>query len=105
MISTKIERTGAVNAGALFLQHIFNYFLRKQRKTHNYAHYQCGVDYFFEVTACGTQAYMTGQGKGIKANDYLILQLKESLERYQIETIDYYASPSDTWTALLTRVF
>lgn len=47
---------------------------------------------------------MTGQKKGLKQGDYLIVRDGSSLCRYQIEEIDYYCNPSDMWIALLKRV-
>lgn len=55
-----------------------------QAKVHNYARQTDGIDYVFEVTADGSQARMTGYGKGIKREDYLFL----TRGRYQVEEIN-----------------
>ncbi|MBW4471950.1 MAG: hypothetical protein KME45_16310 [Stenomitos rutilans HA7619-LM2] len=47
---------------------------------------------------------MTGQGKGIKPNDYILLQLESISRCYQVEVIDYYSQPSDMWIALLKSI-
>ncbi len=51
-----------------------------------------------------SQAYMTGQGKNIQQGDQLLLQLEQHPALYQVQHIDYYAAPSDIWTALLFTV-
>jgi len=73
-------------------------------KTHDYTCYECGVDYFFEINSLKAVAYMTGQGKGIKPNDYIILQLGSHPQRYQVKSIDYYGHPSEMWIALLKAI-
>ncbi|MEI2581633.1 hypothetical protein [Scytonema sp. PRP1] len=47
---------------------------------------------------------MTGQGKGIKRGDYIILCNGSQSCRYQVEEIDYYSEPPDMWIALLNDV-
>jgi hypothetical protein len=76
----------------------------RQQKTHDYTCYQIGVDYFFESINHGTQGYMTGQGKGIRCGDCLLLGLESGSVAYQIEDINYYSNPSDMWIALLAKV-
>ncbi|WP_339381337.1 hypothetical protein [Brasilonema sp. UFV-L1] len=47
---------------------------------------------------------MTGQGKGVKRGDYIILRDSSNACRYQVEDIDYYSEPPDMWIALLQKV-
>ena len=47
------------------------------------------------------QAYMTGQGRRVLRGDYILLKFGQTSVLYQVQHIDYYASPSDMWTALL----
>ncbi len=46
---------------------------------------------------------MTAYGRGIKRGDLILLLHRKEKIRYRIEQIDYYASPSDLWVALLVR--
>ncbi|WGV24473.1 hypothetical protein [Halotia branconii] len=77
--------------------------LSKKRKIHDYSHLVWGKDYVFESLNDGTEAQMTGMGKGIKPRDYIILQRGFETYRYRVEQIDYYSDPSDMWMALLKR--
>jgi hypothetical protein len=47
------------------------------------------------------QSCMTGQGRDLRCGDYILLSFGQQLRPYQIQDIDYYSSPSDTWIALL----
>lgn len=76
----------------------------KAPKTHDYSRYQQGVDYFLEFSHLDAKVYMTGQGKGVKPNDYILLKFKSTPQRYQVEMIDYYSAPSDLWIALLNPI-
>lgn len=77
--------------------------MRRHQKTHDYTHYQASVDYVFEPINHGAAGYMTGQGRGFRRGDRLILLINGVKAEYQIETIDYYSSPDTTWIALLTK--
>jgi hypothetical protein len=68
-------------------------------RTHNFTHQVEGVNYVLEAVD-GNKVQMTGYGKGIKCGDYIILAKNKIL--YRVEEIDYYASPMDLWTALLS---
>ncbi|MBW4691181.1 MAG: hypothetical protein KME27_05375 [Lyngbya sp. HA4199-MV5] len=76
----------------------------RKTTTHDFTKYQCGVDYYFELSSLPTEAYMTGQGKGIKPDDYILLQLEAAPQCYQVEIIDYYSQPPDMWVALLKPI-
>ena len=68
-------------------------------KVHDFS--QKSPDAFaFERTG-ENQASMTGQGRNVIRGDYILLQLGQRPELYQVQHIDYYSSPSDMWTALL----
>ncbi|HEY9596380.1 MAG TPA: hypothetical protein V6D33_01760 [Cyanophyceae cyanobacterium] len=73
-------------------------------KTHDFTRADQGKDYVIEFLKRSTKAYMTGQKKGLKPGDYLIVHNGTALCRYQVEEIDYYCSPSDMWIALLKPV-
>ncbi|KAF3886916.1 MULTISPECIES: hypothetical protein [Nostocales] len=88
----------------LILNFLLNKLKRQKNKTYDYTQYICGCDYVFEVAEGGTTGYMTGQGKGIKPGDYIILRDGSILCRYQVAEIDYYAEPPDMWMALLQKV-
>jgi hypothetical protein len=75
-----------------------------QAKTYDYSQYVCGRDYVFEPVDDLKKGYMTGQGKGIKRGDYIILKNGSNSCRYQVEEIDYYSEPPDMWMALLNKV-
>jgi hypothetical protein len=77
--------------------------LARSQKTHNYVHQQQNRDYVFEQTA-EKAGYMTGQGKGIQQGDYIIFEQKNRVVLYRVQTISYYASPSDMWIALLAKI-
>ena len=47
---------------------------------------------------------MTAREKGVKADDYIILQIGSESYRYQVEQIDYYSNPPDMWMALIKKV-
>ena len=47
---------------------------------------------------------MTARGKGVKLNDYIILQIGSESHRYQVDKIDYYSNPPDMWMALIKKV-
>ena len=82
-----------------FLDRLATLALPSSSKVHNYTQQTNGIDYVFEVTDDGSQAHMTGYGKEISRKDYLLL----SQGCYQVEVINYYANPSDLWTALLVK--
>jgi hypothetical protein len=78
--------------------------LIRRKKIHDYTHLIPELDYVFELSGQGDTGHMTGCGKGITPGDCLLLcQGGESVE-YKVEEINYYANPSNMWTALLTRV-
>ncbi len=77
---------------------------KNQHKTHDYSQLDWGTDYIFEPLTAGTGGYMTGNGKGIKIDDYIILRKDGKCYRYQVEQIDYYSDPPDMWIASLKEV-
>jgi hypothetical protein len=70
-------------------------------KVHDYTRHRPGLDYVFETDRSSNQSYMTGQGKGIKAGDRLLLYQDNQVRTYLVKTIDYYAEPPNMWMALL----
>jgi hypothetical protein len=86
------------------LSFLLNKQKQQQNKTYDYTGYVCGHDYVFEYVDDLTKGYMTGQGKGIKCGDYIILKNGSNCCRYQVEEIDYYSQPPDMWMALLSEV-
>lgn len=104
MVSTTTGQINLTdNLDAVFSSSSCNTFnaSKKATATHDFTSHQCGIDYYFEYSSLNAKACMTGQGKGIKPNDYILLQLNSTLQRYQIEIIDYYSQPSNVWIALL----
>ncbi|SRR5579883_2399680 len=98
-----------INLSVIFVS-LVNFILskpkRQKHKTYDYTQFVCGRDYVFEAVDNGTKGYMTGQGKGIKRGDYIVLRNNANSEEsyvYQVEEIDYYSEPSDMWMALLQR--
>jgi MioC protein len=76
----------------------------KRSKTHDCTDLQDGTEYVFEpIDPLATKAYMTGQRRGIRKGDWIILNQSDAPTRYRVQEIDYYASPSDMWIALLVR--
>ncbi|HEY9906866.1 MAG TPA: hypothetical protein V6D18_04580 [Thermosynechococcaceae cyanobacterium] len=73
---------------------------RSQARTHFYTNRLEGTDYVFERIEASDRAVMTAYGRRVRAQDYIIL----SDGRYQVDTIDYYANPSNLWTAMLIKV-
>lgn len=78
--------------------------LKFTNKVHDYSQLVAGQDYILEMIDEGMKAYMTATGKGIKPQDYIILQSNSQNYRYKVESIDYYADPSDMWMAVLKKV-
>lgn len=74
---------------------------KPQPKIHDYSHSVDGSDYILESLPESLKVCMTGFGKGIKPNDYIMLQKGCESDYYQVEEINYYADPSDMWIALL----
>ncbi|MEB3337151.1 MAG: hypothetical protein VKJ46_06810 [Leptolyngbyaceae bacterium] len=75
----------------------------KSRKTHNYTQSIPGKDYVFEWID-PISGRITGQGRGVRQRDYLVLKHDNTPICYQVEAIDYYADPADMWCALLKQV-
>lgn len=76
-------------------------------KTHDWTHQQKGIDYVIEAaTPDGIDKtfYMTGQKRGIKQFDCILLSWGSTPTRYRVEKIDYYCHPPDMWVALLTQL-
>ncbi|MBE9128471.1 MULTISPECIES: hypothetical protein [unclassified Coleofasciculus] len=60
-------------------------------------------DHVFVPKAGGMQAYLTGQGQGIKEGDALIVQNGDNSDRYRVSKISYYSNPPNMWVALLRK--
>jgi MioC protein len=82
----------------------FFWVAKRKPKTHDYRRFVWGEDYIFEPSDSGSGGYITGQGKGIKRGDYLILSKGTDLYHYQVEQIDYYSNSPDIWIAFLKKV-
>lgn len=78
--------------------------LNQKNRTHDYTQLVSGIDYVFEPIDGELKGYMTGQGKGIKLGDYILLPDGSGFSRYQIEEIDYYCNPPDMWIGSLKQV-
>ncbi len=78
--------------------------LQKSSKVHDYTRHQQHSDYAFESTGESAQSYMTGQGSGICQGDRILLCQDRQTKTYRVRSIEYYASPSDLWTASLINV-
>jgi len=93
---------------SMFFLSLRNFILDKlklhKHKTHDFTQCVSGSDYVFEVAENFTTAYMTARGKGVKPNDYIILQIGSDSHRYQVEQIDYYSNPPDMWMALIKKI-
>ncbi|MCY7285730.1 MAG: hypothetical protein LH679_20310 [Cyanobacteria bacterium CAN_BIN43] len=98
MLTNPEQTVAPVNFLSLLLVLVFPTL--SQAKVYHYTQQADSIDYVFEVTTDGSQAHMTGYGKGIKRGDYLVL----TYGRYQVEEIDYYTTPSHLWTASLIKV-
>jgi hypothetical protein len=77
---------------------------KQKHKVHDYSQLVGGRDYVFELLNGGMEAQMTGVGKGIKPDDYIILQHGSGSYRYRVEDIDYYSDPPNMWMALLKQI-
>jgi len=74
-------------------------------KVHDYTCFQYATDYVLEAIAgVPGKWYMTGQGKGIRPQHLIYIQRNGTVEKYRVEHIDYYSSPSDMWSATLTKL-
>lgn len=70
--------------------------------THDYSIRTWGHDYtVHNVNDGGELLDVSGWGRGIRANDYLIMPNGNGTTRYQVSTIKYYHDPSDMWNATL----
>ncbi|MEQ9000142.1 MAG: hypothetical protein RID53_26975 [Coleofasciculus sp. B1-GNL1-01] len=76
---------------------------QRQQKTHHYKVSNERHNHVFVAKDGGIRAYMTEQGQGVEPGDYLILQRGSTSNRYQVDKINYYASPPDMWIALLKQ--
>ena len=77
--------------------------LQKSNNVHDYRHQQRS-DYAFELIDQGSKGHMTGQGGRIKQGDRILLCQDGQTVSYQVQSVEYYSSPSDLWTALLVNV-
>lgn len=100
------SRSG-INLNVVFLS-LRDFILDKlklhKNKTHDFTKCVPGTDYVFEVAENPTTAYMTARGKGIKPDDYIVLQIGSEFYQYRVEQIDYYSNPADMWMALIKKV-
>jgi hypothetical protein len=87
---------------------LFNFLLnriqQRRNKIYDYTQYVSGRDYVFEVSEDLAKAYMTAQGRGIKAGDRILIQKSDRIYHYDVEVIDYYSNPPDMWMACLIKI-
>jgi len=76
---------------------------QQRKKTHHYKVSNERHNHVFVAKDGGIRAYMTEQGQGVEPGDYLILQRGSTSNRYQVDKINYYASPPDMWIAQLKQ--
>ncbi|NJO80572.1 MAG: hypothetical protein HC827_20075 [Cyanobacteria bacterium RM1_2_2] len=75
-------------------------------KTHNYTRHIPALHYVIEAIqddANRGQFYMTANGAGVKAEDYILLQESTGAAKYRVEQIDYYCGTPDYWVARLIK--
>ena len=71
-------------------------------RTHDYTERYWGHDYTFDPIDDGMKGHAMGWGTGIEVGDYLLLQNGSDSTRYKVDSINYYADPSDMWSAELS---
>jgi hypothetical protein len=74
-------------------------------KTHNYTRHVPALHYVIEAVQndAGDRFYMTANGTGVKAEDYILLQDGAGTAKYMVEQIDYYCGTPDYWVARLMK--
>lgn len=75
-------------------------------KTHNYTRRVPTQHYVIEAIPDAVESnrfYMTANGAGVKAEDYILLQDATGTVKYQVEQIDYYCGTPDYWVARLLK--
>jgi hypothetical protein len=75
-------------------------------KTHNYTRHLPAVHYVIESAKDAPEPgrfYMTANGSGVKAEDYILLQDATGTVKYRVEQIDYYCGTPDYWVAQLVK--
>ena len=75
-----------------------------RKKKHNYTQFEAGADYIFEPADAEGLGYLTSQGRNVKCGDCIVLGNSANPHQYQVEAIDYYANPFDTWLATLKPI-
>jgi hypothetical protein len=99
-----IQRSGKFSFGKLL--NGLNAFVRRSQPSynvHDYTQHQPS-EYTIEFIAEANKYHMTGQGRGICQGDRILLCQDGQTTRYQVQSIEYYASPSNLWAALLIKV-
>lgn len=99
-----LEQVGIAN-NHNYVSLLRNFIIRilKKSRSHDYSDSELGTDYAFEQVEGGTRGYMTGQGRGVRQGDCIVLRVGSCIEQYRVEKIDYYSSPSNMWIALLSK--
>ena len=67
--------------------------------THDYTRRFPGHDYVFRPQLRGQRGHMMGWGRGIKQDDFLLLENGSTSTRYRVIAIEYFTDPSDMWSA------
>jgi hypothetical protein len=68
--------------------------------THDYSTREWGRSYSILGTEDeGLQLRLTGWGRGISADDYIIIKNGDGTTRYKIDNIKYERDPADMWFA------
>ncbi|MDX2230223.1 MAG: hypothetical protein NW220_11330 [Leptolyngbyaceae cyanobacterium bins.349] len=97
--TVSLEQGGWENL--VFHSAFFNY---PTHKIHDYSDAVYGVNYVFEqFSEQDNNGYMTAQRRGVAVGDYILLRRKNGVEKYRIQSLDYYSSPSDMWVAFLEK--
>tara|TARA_Y100000034_G_C6544303_1_gene234948 strand:+ start:147 stop:395 length:249 start_codon:yes stop_codon:yes gene_type:complete len=66
--------------------------------THDYSVREWGHNYSI-IEIEGLQLRLTGWGRGISADDYIIIKNGDGTTRYKIDSIEYKRDPADMWFA------
>jgi hypothetical protein len=107
-ISTSIETqdsTAAKHAGISKLWSPVQFVFSKRSRTHDLTDCELDSEYVFEAIDQGDRGYVTAQVRGVRPDDYILLRPNgKQTVCYQVETIEYYACPSDMWMARLRKV-
>lgn len=75
-------------------------------KIHNYTRRTPALHYVIEAVKDdpqGNRFYMTANGGGVTAQDYILLKETTGTVKYQVERIEYYCGTPNYWIAQLVK--